>query len=133
MTFCEIVPLRPARRRTCTRPRIPTDRLNCRSPYNRADDLRGAGILDLLDLADDGLIDSCTNGARSKPRACDLAHDAANDGMDGDFSAASVVGEVMGEAEGFFTEDGSQLLPRFYFLLVEDFLQFVKAVYGVSS
>ena len=53
--------------------------------------------------------------------------------MDGDFSAAAVVGEVMGKAKGFFAEDGSQLLPLFYFLLVEDFLQLVKAVYGVSS
>ena len=133
MTFCEIVPLRPARRRTCTRPRIPTDRLNCRSPYNRADDLRGAGILDLLDLADDRLIDSCANGTRSKPRACDLAHDAADDGMDGDFSAAAVVGEVMGEAEGFFTEGLGKLLLFFNLLLVKDAPKLVKVVYGVSS
>ena len=52
--------------------------------------------IDLLDLADDRLVDSCADGTRSKPRSCDLAHDAADDGMDGDFSAAAVVGEVMG-------------------------------------
>ena len=32
---------------------------------------------DLLDLADDRLIDSCANGTRSKVSSCDLAHDAA--------------------------------------------------------
>ena len=63
MVLSKMIPLRPARRRTCTRTRIPTDRLSCRSPYNRADNLCGVGILDLLDLADDRLIDSCANGA----------------------------------------------------------------------
>ena len=91
----------------------PADRLSCCNPYNRADNLCGAGILDLLDLADDRLVDSCANGARSKASACDLAHDAANDGMDGDFSAAAVVGEVMGETEGFFTEGFGKFLLLF--------------------
>ena len=66
--------------------------------------------IDLLDLADDRLVYACTNRTRGKPRACDLAHDAADDGVDGDFSAAAVVGEVVGEAEGFFAEGGEFLL-----------------------
>ena len=52
----------------------PADRLSCCNPYNRADNLCGAGILDLLDLADDRLVYACANGARGKPRACDLAY-----------------------------------------------------------
>ena len=128
----EEIPLRPARRRTCTRTRIPTDRLSCRSPYNRADDLCGAGILDLLDLADDRLVDSCANGARSKACACDLAHDAADDGVDGDFSAAAVVGEVVGEAEGFFTEGLGKFLLLFNFLLVKDTPKLVQSVVRIT-
>ena len=46
----------------------------CCSFYNRADDLCGAGILDLLDLADNGLVYACANGARGKAGACDLAY-----------------------------------------------------------
>ncbi len=58
-------------------------------------------------------VDSCTNGTRSKTRSCDLAHDVADDGMDGDFSAVAVVGVVMGEAEGFFTEGFGKFLLLF--------------------
>ena len=83
---------------------------------NRADDLRGAGIFDLLDLADDRLVYACADCTRSKLRACDLAHDAADDGVNGDFSAAAVVGEVMGKAEGFFTEGFGKFLLLFNFL-----------------
>ena len=108
-----MIVLRSARRRSCTRTCILADRLSCRSPYKRTDDLCGAGILDLLDLADDRLVDSCADGARSKACACDLAHDAADDGMDGDFSAAAVVGEVTGEAEGFFAEGFGKFLVLF--------------------
>ena len=36
--------------------------------------LCGARILDLLDFADDRLVYACTNDARGKPRACDLAY-----------------------------------------------------------
>ncbi len=52
----------------------PTDHLSCRSADNRTDDLCGAGLLDLLDLADDGLVYACANGTRSKVSSCDLAY-----------------------------------------------------------
>jgi len=51
----------------------------------------------------------------------------------GDCSAAAVIGEVMGEAEGFFTEGFGKFLLLFDFLLVKDSAKLVKAVYGVSS
>ncbi len=41
--------------------------------------------------------------------------------MDGDFPAAAVVGQVMGEAEGFFAEGGKFLL-FFDLLFIEDVL-----------
>ncbi|MEX5285062.1 hypothetical protein QCO44_05325 [Selenomonas sputigena] len=69
--------------------------------------------IDLLDLADDRLVYACTNRTRSKASTRDLAHDAADDGVDGDFSAAAVIGQVMCEAEGFFTEDGGEFLLFF--------------------
>ena len=94
--------------------------LSCRCTYNRFDDLYGAGILDLLDLVNDSLIDSCTDYTRSKSRTGDLAHDAADDGMDGDLSAVTVIGEVMGKTEGFFVEDFSKFLLLFNLLLVKD-------------
>ncbi len=125
--------LRPTSRRSRTSTCSAADRLSRRSTYNCADDLHGAGILDLLDLADDRLVYAYADGTRSKPRACDLAHDAADDGMDGDFSAAAVVGEVMGKAEGFFAEHLGKFLLLFNFLLVKDAPKLVKAVYGVSS
>ena len=53
--------------------------------------------------------------------------------MDGDFSAAAVVGEIMGEAEGFFAEGLGKFLLLFNFLLVKDAPKLVKVVYGVSS
>ena len=53
--------------------------------------------------------------------------------MDGDFSAAAVVGEVMGKAEGFFAKDFGKFLLLFNFLLVKDAPKLVKVVYGVSS
>ncbi|MEX5285067.1 hypothetical protein QCO44_05350 [Selenomonas sputigena] len=93
----------------------------CCSSYNRADDLCSARILDLLDLADNGLVYACANDSRSKAGTCNPAHDAADDGMDGDFPAAAVVGEVMGKAEGFFTEGGKFLL-FFDLLFIEDVL-----------
>ena len=110
------------------KPAAPT----CRS-YNRTDDLCRAGILDLLDLADDRLVYACANGTRSKPRACDLAYDAADDGVDGDFPAAAVVGEVMGEAEGFFTEYASKFLLFLDFLFVKDAPKFVRREIGRAS
>ena len=48
--------------------------------------------------------------------------------MDGNFSAAAVVGEVMSEAEGFFTEGLGKFLLLFNFLLVKDSAQFVQRV-----
>ena len=131
--FLVEVVLRPARRCTCSSSCISADSLSCRSPYNRTDDLCCAGILDLLDLADDRLVYSCTNRARSKPRACDLAHDAADDGMNGDFSAAAVVGEVMGEAEGFFAKDFGKFLLLFDLLLVKDALKLVQSVVRITT
>ena len=53
--------------------------------------------------------------------------------MDGDFSAAAVIGEVMGEAEDFFAEGLGKLLLFFNLLLVKDAPKLVKVVYGVSS
>ena len=129
----EEIPLRPARRRTCTRTRISTDRLSRRSPYNRADNLCGAGILDLLDLADDRLVYACADGTRSKACSRDLAHDAADDGVDGDFSAAAVVGEVVGEAEGFFAEGFGKFLLLFNFLLVKDTPKLVQSVARIAA
>ena len=68
------ISLRPTSRRNRTGSRIATDRLSCCSTYYRTDDLCGARILDLLDFADDRLVYACTNGARGKTRACDLAY-----------------------------------------------------------
>ena len=53
--------------------------------------------------------------------------------MDGDFSAAAVVGEVVRETEGFFAEGFGKFLVLFNFLLVKDAPKLVKVVYGVSS
>ena len=52
--------------------------------------------------------------------------------MDGDFSAAAVVGEVMGEAEGFFTEGFGQFLLLFNFLLVKDASKLVQSVVRIT-
>ena len=52
--------------------------------------------------------------------------------MDGDFSAAAVVGEVMGEAEGFFTEGFGQFLLLFNFLLVKDAPKLVQSVVRIT-
>ena len=52
--------------------------------------------------------------------------------MDGDFSAAAVVGEVMGEAEGFFTEGLGKFLLLFNFLLVKDAPEFVQSVVRIT-
>ena len=46
--------------------------------------------------------------------------------MNGDFSAAAVVGEVMRETEGFFAKDFGKFLLLFNFLLVKDSAQFVQ-------
>ena len=104
----------------------------CCSSYNRADDLCSARILDLLDLADNGLVYACANGARGKAGACDPAHDAADDGMDGDFPAAAVVGQVMGKAEGFLAEGGKFLL-FFDLLLIEDTSKFIQRVRRIAA
>ena len=53
--------------------------------------------------------------------------------MDGDFSAAAVVGEVMGEAEGFFAEDLGKFLLLFDLLLVKDALKFVQSVVRITT
>ena len=92
-----------------------------------------AGILDLLDLTDHSLIDACTDRTRRKACSCDLAHDAADDGVDDDLSAAAVVGEVVREAEGFFTEGGGKLLLLLDLLLVEDFAEFVQCVLRIAA
>ena len=52
--------------------------------------------------------------------------------MDGDFSAAAVVGEVMGEAEGFFAEGLGKLLLLFNLLLVKDAPKFVQSVVRIT-
>ena len=104
----------------------------CCSTYNRADDLCSARILDLLDLADNGLVYACANDARSKAGARGLAHDSADDGMDGDFPAAAVVGQVMGEAEGFFAEGGKFLL-FFDLLFVKDTSKFIQRVRRIAA
>ena len=49
--------------------------------------------------------------------------------MDGDFSAAAVVGEVMGKTEGFFAEGLGKLLLLFNLLLVKDAPEFVQSVF----
>ena len=53
--------------------------------------------------------------------------------MDGDFSAAAVVGEVMGKAEGFFTEGFGKFLLLLDLLLVKDvsycMLSFLRIFY----
>ena len=124
--------LRPTSRRSRTSTCSAADRLSCRSPYNRADDLCGAGSLDLLDFADYSLVDSCTDRTRSKASSCDLAHDAADDGVDGNLPAAAVVGEVMGEAEGFFAEGLGKLLLLFNLLLVKDASKLVQSVVRIT-
>ncbi|WP_314595165.1 hypothetical protein [uncultured Selenomonas sp.] len=53
--------------------------------------------------------------------------------MDGDFSAAAVIGEVVGKTEGLFAEGFGKFLLLFNFLLVKDAPKLVKVVYGVSS
>ena len=78
-------------------------------------------------------VDSCTNGTRSKVSACDLAHDAADDGMDGDFSAAAVIGEVMGKAESFFAEGFGKFLLLFNFLLVKDAPKLIQSVVRITT
>ena len=62
----------------------------------------------------------------------DLAHDVADDGMDGDFSAAAVIGEVMSKAEGFFTEGFGQFLLLFDLLLVKDASKLVQSVVRIT-
>ena len=52
--------------------------------------------------------------------------------MDGDFPAAAVVGEVMGEAEGFFTEGLGTLLLLFDLLLVKDAPKLVQCMARVT-
>ena len=53
--------------------------------------------------------------------------------MDGDFSAAAVVGEVMSEAEGFFTEGLGKFLLLFNFLLVKDTSKLVQRVRRIAA
>ena len=53
--------------------------------------------------------------------------------MDGDFSAAAVVGEVMGEAEGFFAEGLGKFLLLFNFLLVKDAPKLVQSVVRITT
>ena len=53
--------------------------------------------------------------------------------MDGDFSAAAVVGEVMGKAEGFFTEGFGKFLLLFNFLLVKDASKLVQSVVRITT
>ena len=53
--------------------------------------------------------------------------------MDGDFSAAAVIGEVMGKAEGFFTEGGGKFLLLFDFLLVKDAPKLVQRVRCIAA
>ena len=49
------------------------------------------------------------------------------------FSAAAVVGEVMGEAEGFFTEGFGKFLLLFDFLLVKDAPKLVQSVVRITT
>ena len=88
--------------------------------------------LDLLDFVDDRLVDTRVNGTRSKVSACDLAHDAADDGVDGDFSAATIVGEVVRETEGFFAEHLGKFLLLFDLLLVKDAPKLVQSVVRIT-
>ena len=53
--------------------------------------------------------------------------------MDGDFSAAAVIGEVMSEAEGFFAESLGKFLLLFNFLLVKDALKLVQRVRRIAA
>ena len=53
--------------------------------------------------------------------------------MDGDFSAAAVVGEVMGEAEGFFTEGLGKFLLFFDLLLVKDTFKLIQRVRCIAA
>ena len=53
--------------------------------------------------------------------------------MDGDFSAAAVVGEVMREAEGFFAKDFGKFLLLFDLLLVKDALKLVQSVVRITT
>ena len=52
--------------------------------------------------------------------------------MDGNLPAAAVVGEVMGEAEGFFAEGLGKLLLLFNLLLVKDAPKFVQSVVRIT-
>ena len=53
--------------------------------------------------------------------------------MDGDFSAAAVVGQVMCEAEGFLAEGGGEFLLLFDLLLVKDTSKFVQRVRRIAA
>ena len=53
--------------------------------------------------------------------------------MDGDFSAAAVVGQVMRETEGFFAESLGKFLLLFNCLLVKDSAQFVQRVCRITA
>ena len=78
-------------------------------------------------------LDACTDRPRSKACSCDLAHKAADNGVDGDLSAAAVVGEVVREAEGFLAEGGGKLLLLFDLLLVKDTSQFIQGVLRIAA
>ena len=53
--------------------------------------------------------------------------------MDGDFSAATVVREIMRETEGFFAEGGGKLLLLGYGFFVKDSAQFVQRVCRITA
>ena len=53
--------------------------------------------------------------------------------MDGDFSAAAVVGEVVGEAEGFLAEGGGKFLLFFDLLLVKDVPKLIQRVRCIAA
>lgn len=126
MTFCEDSSASSRSPPRAPDPAFPPAALsNCRGLQSRR--LRGAGSPDLLDLADDRLIDSAV-APEANPAPVITAHDAADDGMDGDFSATAVVGRLWAGGKASSHRRWQPAFASSYFLLVEDFLQFVKAV-----
>ena len=52
--------------------------------------------------------------------------------MDGDFSAAAVIGEVVGKTEGLFTEGFGKFLLLFNLLLVKDASKLIQSVARIA-
>lgn len=120
--FAILIISRPTSSNSSTCTNITTSRFCCGSSYYAAYDLSCARVFDFADLMDYRLINACTYGSRCETCACNLAHDASDGGMDGDFSSTSVVLHVMCKIVGFLTEYFCQFLPLLNGTLVKDFI-----------